>query len=84
MLSGEATNTNFIVFGLSRLGLKPTIYHTRGFYAFLMSVSTKFVLKSFMTQKSEVCSVFFNGIVFIGVLQKEYTETDRIQVFKRW
>ena len=37
-----------------------------------------------MTQKSEVCNVFFNGIVFIGVLQKEYTETDRIQVFKRW
>ena len=29
MLSGEATNTNFIVFGLTRLGIKPTIYHTR-------------------------------------------------------
>ena len=24
MLSGEATNTNFIVFGLTRLGLEPT------------------------------------------------------------
>jgi hypothetical protein len=30
---GEATNTNFIVFGLIRLGLEPTIYHTRGEHA---------------------------------------------------
>jgi len=30
MLSVESTNTNFIVFGLSRLALEPTIYHTRG------------------------------------------------------
>ena len=29
VLSGEATNTNFIVFGLSRSGLEPTIYRTR-------------------------------------------------------
>jgi hypothetical protein len=33
MLSGEATNINFIVFGLTRPGLKPTIYHTRGKHA---------------------------------------------------
>ena len=35
MLSGEAsaTNTNFIVFGLTRPGLKPTIYHTWGKHA---------------------------------------------------
>ena len=25
--SGEATNTNFIIFGLTRSGLEPTIYH---------------------------------------------------------
>ena len=30
VLSGEATNTNFIVFGWTRSELKPTIYHTRG------------------------------------------------------
>jgi hypothetical protein len=30
MLSGEATNTNFIVFGLTRLGPEPTIYRTQG------------------------------------------------------
>ena len=33
MLSGEATNTNFLVFGLTRLGLEPTIYRTRGKHA---------------------------------------------------
>jgi hypothetical protein len=33
VLSGLATNTNFIVFGLTRLGLEPTIYHTRGKHA---------------------------------------------------
>jgi hypothetical protein len=30
VLSGETTNTNFIVFGLTRPGPKPTIYHTQG------------------------------------------------------
>ena len=30
---GEATNTNFIVFGLIRPVLEPTIYHTRGEHA---------------------------------------------------
>ena len=33
MLSGEATHTNFIVFGLTQPGLKPTIYCTRGEHA---------------------------------------------------
>jgi hypothetical protein len=33
MLSGEATNTNFIVFGLTRPELKPMIYHTQGEHA---------------------------------------------------
>jgi hypothetical protein len=30
MLSEEATNTNFIVFGLTGLGLEPMIYCTLG------------------------------------------------------
>ena len=30
MLWGEATHINFIVFGLTRLGLEPTIYCIRG------------------------------------------------------
>ena len=29
VISGEATNTNVIVFGLTRTGLEPTIYRTR-------------------------------------------------------
>jgi hypothetical protein len=33
VLSGEAANTNFIVFGLTRPGLEPTIYCTRGEHA---------------------------------------------------
>ena len=33
VLSGEATNTNFKVFGLTRPGLEPTIYRTRGEHA---------------------------------------------------
>jgi hypothetical protein len=32
-LGDLATNSNFIVFGLTRSGLKPTIYHTLGKYA---------------------------------------------------
>jgi hypothetical protein len=33
VLSGEATNTNLIVFGLTRPGLEQTIYRTRGVHA---------------------------------------------------
>ena len=33
MLSRKTTNTNFIVFGLTRSGLEPTIYCTRGEHA---------------------------------------------------
>ena len=33
MLSREATNTNFLVFGVTRPGLKSRIYHTRGKHA---------------------------------------------------
>ena len=36
VLSGEAKNTNFVVFGLTPSGLEPicTIYHTRGRHAY--------------------------------------------------
>jgi hypothetical protein len=33
MLSGEAATTNYIFFGLTRSGLEPTIYRTRGKHA---------------------------------------------------
>jgi hypothetical protein len=33
VLPGETPNSNFIDFGLTRSGLEPTIYHTRGEHA---------------------------------------------------
>jgi hypothetical protein len=39
MLSGEATNTNFIVFSLTQSGLKATIYCTRGDHADLCTTN---------------------------------------------
>jgi hypothetical protein len=33
VLSGEATNTNFIIFGLTRPGIEPTIYRIRDEHA---------------------------------------------------
>jgi hypothetical protein len=42
VLSGESTNTNFIVIGLTRSGFEPTIYRTRdehtNYYTGLMEV----------------------------------------------
>jgi hypothetical protein len=47
MFSGETTNTNFIIFGLTRLGLEPTIYRTLGEHAnhYATDVVTHSVLK---------------------------------------
>jgi hypothetical protein len=33
VLSGEATNTNFMIFGLTRPGIEPTIYRIRDEHA---------------------------------------------------
>jgi hypothetical protein len=46
MLSGEATNTNFIVFGLTRPRLEPTIYRTQGEHAH--HYTTEIRLSSFL------------------------------------
>jgi hypothetical protein len=40
MLWGEATHINFIVFGLARLGLEPTIYCIRGQQAKYLSIDS--------------------------------------------
>ena len=40
MHSGEATNTNFIVFGLTQLGLEPMTYRTRYEHANLYTTDT--------------------------------------------
>jgi hypothetical protein len=39
MLSGEATNTNFIVFGLTRLRLEPMIYRTWGEHVYHYTIN---------------------------------------------
>ena len=50
MFSGEARNTNFIVFGLTRLGLEPLIYHTRcehhwvGWICWIISLESHYTL----------------------------------------
>jgi len=38
VLSREATNTNFIVFGLTQPGLELTIYRTRGEVPYLLEL----------------------------------------------
>ena len=44
MLTGKATNTNCIVFGLTQTGLEPTIYYTWGVHAnhYTMDAINKF------------------------------------------
>jgi hypothetical protein len=57
MLSREATNTNFIVFGLIRSGLEPTIYCTQGKHAnhyTTDAVGNWFVLKKKKKRKKEL------------------------------
>jgi hypothetical protein len=39
MLCGEATHTNLLIFGLTQLGLEPTIYRTRGEHANLQNIN---------------------------------------------
>ena len=51
MLSGEATNTNFIVFGLTQPRFEPTIYRTRGEQANHYATDT--VLKDHVLVSSE-------------------------------
>ena len=48
--SGEATNTNFKVFGLTRPGLEPTIYRTRGEHANHYTTDAVLVSSNFIQQ----------------------------------
>jgi hypothetical protein len=56
MVSGEATNTNFIVFDLTRPGLEPTIYRTRGKYA--NHYATDAVLKIWRFPKVVIMKIY--------------------------
>jgi hypothetical protein len=60
VLIGEATNTNFIVFDLTRPGLEPTINRTRGEHA--KHYTTDAVEKKFEDIDCKVmskCNVYF-------------------------
>jgi hypothetical protein len=52
MLSGETTNTNFIVFGLTQPGLEPTIYCTQGEHANQYATNAINVLLGFVVSSS--------------------------------
>ena len=53
MFIGEATNTNLIIFGLTRAGLEPTIYRTRGEHANLYATdAVKHICKATQTSPS--------------------------------
>ena len=56
MLSGEATNTNFIVSGLTRSGHQPTIYHTRGKHVNYYTTNVVDLNKCFTIYKVFLCS----------------------------
>jgi hypothetical protein len=51
MLSGEATNANYIVFGLTPSGLEPMIYFKRGKYAYLYTTYA-------------VYSIFYQALIY--------------------
>ena len=59
MLSGEATNTNFIVFGLTRPGLEPTIHRTRDEHAnhYATDAVHLFVVMDFRLNNQDIVSM---------------------------
>ena len=56
MVSGEATNTNFIIFDLTRPGLEPTIYRTWGKHA--NHYATDAVLKIWRFPKVVIMKIY--------------------------
>ena len=63
VLSEEATNSNFIVFGFTCSGFEPTIYRTRGEHANHIDYKTRYVLpvcslKMDQTQVNQTNEVF--------------------------
>jgi hypothetical protein len=50
VLSGETANTIFIVFGLTKLGLEPTIYHTQGEHGYHYTTDAVGLLDKFIAE----------------------------------
>jgi hypothetical protein len=74
MLSREATNTNYIVFGLTRPGCKLMIYHTRGQHANHYATDAGF-LKSVYSIKCKTHYKRSDGKDFNNLLGKFFFET---------
>ena len=62
MISGEATNTNFKVFGLTRLGLESTIYRTQDEHA--NHYTTDAVNSKYITNQMKMCKLFIISYFF--------------------
>ena len=63
MLSEEATNTNFIVFGLIRPGPEPTIFRTRGEHADHYATDAVVSLRESITDYMTKVILHFKGFV---------------------
>ena len=78
MLSGEETYTNFIVFDLTRPGLEPTIYRTRGKHAINVVHQQETCIRHDIVEKTTIVHNIFSYIVavnFSGKDTKASTET---------
>jgi hypothetical protein len=66
VLSREATNTNFIVFGSTQPGLEPTIYRTRGGYV------DHYATDAFFLHLSKKPTIAYNWITFLFLVARNY------------
>jgi hypothetical protein len=62
VLSGETTNTNCIVFGLTRPGLEPTIYRTRLKYVLELALNNNHVFTLYKEHDKDI-------VKFLDLLQ---------------
>ena len=77
MLSGEATNTNFIVFGFIRSWLEPTIYRARGEHAnhyatMRLYRESQAVIQIVANNKTKPAQICFHSYVLLVFLRQKY------------
>ena len=75
MLTGEATNTNFIVFGLIRSGLEPTIYGTGVEHVNYITPPMRFT--------DATTAAYLNSLLEIDSEEWLRTTKERITIFHR-
>jgi hypothetical protein len=77
MLSGKATNTNFIVFGFTRSWLEPTIYRARGEHAnhyatMRLYRESQAVIQIVANNKTKPAQICFHSYVLLVFLRQKY------------